>query len=92
MEEFRWIITMVELNSYISEAINQLRSSRKQPSENAIYNLLSDKLEEIAISKEQLTESLNYLAEINVLQNKPRNDVNSFYIINNASESTESPS
>ena len=92
MEEFRWIITMVELNSYTSEAINQLRSSRKQPSENAIYNLLSDKLEEIAISKEQLTESLNYLAEINVLQNKPRNDVNSFYIINNASESTESPS
>ena len=92
MEEFRWIITMVELNNYISEAINQLRSSRKQPSENAIYNLLSDKLEEIAISKEQLTESLNYLAEINVLQNKPRNDVNSFYIINNASESTESPS
>lgn len=92
MEEFRWIITMVELNSYISGAINQLRSSRKQPSENAIYNLLSDKLEEIAISKEQLTESLNYLAEINVLQNKPRNDVNSFYIINNASESTESPS
>ena len=83
---------MVELNSYISEAINQLRSSRKQPSENAIYNLLSEKLEEIAISKEQLTESLNYLAEINVLQNKPRNDVNSFYIINNASESTESPS
>ena len=83
---------MVELNSYISEAINQLRSSRKQPSENAIYNLLSGKLEEIAISKEQLTESLNYLAEINVLQNKPRNDVNSFYIINNASESTESPS
>ena len=83
---------MVELNSYISEAINQLRSSRKQPSENAIYNLLSDKLEEIAISKEQLTESLNYLAEINVLQNKPRNDVNSFYIINNASESIESPS
>ena len=63
---------MEELNSYISEAINQLRSSRKQPSENAIYNLLSDKLEEIAISKEQLTESLNYLAEINVLQNKPR--------------------
>ena len=83
---------MVELNNYISEAINQLRSSRKQPSENAIYNLLSDKLEEIAISKEQLTESLNYLAEINVLQNKPRNDVNSFYIINNASESIESPS
>ena len=63
---------MEELNSYISEAINQLKSSRKQPSENAIYNLLSDKLEEIAISKEQLTESLNYLAEINVLQNKPR--------------------
>ena len=84
-------ITMTELGSYIIEAINQLRSSKKQPNENTIFNLLLEKLEAIAINKEQLTERLNYLVEIKVLQNKPRNGVNSFYITNNESESSESP-
>ena len=82
---------MKKLDSYTSEAINQLRSSKKQLNENAIFDLLLEKLDEIAINKEQLTERLNYLVEIKVLQNKPRNGVNSFYIINNESESSESP-
>ena len=85
------IITTKELDSYIFEAINQLRSSKKQPNENTIFNLLLEKLEAIAINKEQLTEKLNYLVEIKVLQNKPQNGVNSFYIINNESESSELP-
>ena len=84
-------ITMKELDSYIFEAINQLRSSKKQPNENTIFNLLLEKLEAIAINKEQLTERLNYLVEIKVLQNKPQNGVNSFHITNNESESSESP-
>ena len=69
---------MKKLDSYISETINQLRSSKKQLNENAIFDLLLEKLDEIAINKEQLTERLNYLVEIKVLQNKPRNGVNSF--------------
>ena len=36
---------------------------------------LLEKLEAIAINKERLTERLNYLVEIKVLQNKPRNGV-----------------
>ena len=61
-------ITMKKLYSYISEALNQLRSSnKKQPNENVIFNLLLEKLEVIAINKEQLTERLNYLVEIKVL-------------------------
>ena len=56
-----------------------------------IFSLLLEKLEAIAINKEQSTERLNYLLEIKFLQNKPRNDVNSFYIINNESECSESP-
>ena len=84
-------ITMRELDSYIFEAINQLRSSKKQPNENTIFNLLLEKLEAIAINKEQFTERLDYLVEIKVLLNKPRNGVNSFYVINNESESSESP-
>ena len=84
-------ITMKELDSYIFEAINQLRSSKKQPNENIIFNQLLENLEAIAINKEQLTERLNYLVEIKVLKNKPRNGVNSFYITNIESESSESP-
>ena len=42
-------ITMKELDSYIFEAINQLTSSKKQPNENAIFNLLLENLEAIAI-------------------------------------------
>ena len=72
-------------------AINQLRSSKKQPNENTIFNLVLKKLEAIAINKEQLTERLNYLVKIKVLQNKPQNGVNSFYITNNERESSESP-
>ena len=45
-------ITMKELDSYIFEAINQLRSSKKQPNENIIFNLLLEKSEAIDINKE----------------------------------------
>ena len=89
MEEFQRIITIEKLDSYISEAINQLRSSKKQQNEDVIFNL--EKLEAIAINKEQLTERLNYLVEIKVLQNNPRNGANPFYKISNESESSESP-
>ena len=45
------IITNEELDSYIAEAVNQLRSSKKQPNENEIFNLLLGKIEAIAINK-----------------------------------------
>ena len=53
MEDFDRIIKMEELDSYISEAINQLRSSKKQPNENDIFNLLLEKIEAITINKEK---------------------------------------
>ena len=68
-----------------------MRSGKKQPIKNAIINLLSEKLEALAINKEHLTERLDYLVEIKILQNMPRNGVNSFYVINNESERSESP-
>ena len=51
-------VMMKELDSYISEAINQLRSSAKQPNDIAIFNLLLEKLGAIAVNKEQLIERL----------------------------------
>ena len=61
------IIAMKELDCYMSEAINQLRSSKNQNDENAIHNLLSEKLKAIAINKDPLIERLNNLFEIKVL-------------------------
>ena len=84
-------ITMKELDSYIFEGIIQLRSNKQEPNQNTIFNLLLEKLEAIAINKAQLTERLSDLVEIKVLQSKPRNGANSFYIINNESENSESP-
>ena len=52
-------ITMKELDSYVSEAIYQ--------NDNAIFNLLLEKLKAVAVNKEQLTERLNYLVEIKFL-------------------------
>ena len=49
------IITIQELDSSTSEAINQLRSSKNQLNENAIYHLLSEKLEAIATNTEAVT-------------------------------------
>ena len=80
---------MEKLDNYKSEVTNPLRNSKKQSNANAIYNLLSENLEAIAVNEEQLTEKLFYLVEIKVLQNNPRNGLNSFYIINNESESSE---
>ena len=58
---------MKELDSYMSEAINQLRSCKNQNDENAIHNLLSEKLKAIAINKDPLIERLRNLFEIKVL-------------------------
>ena len=61
------IIAMKELDIYMSEAINQLRSSKNQNDDNAIHNLLSEKLKAIAINRDPLIERLNNLLEIKVL-------------------------
>ena len=58
---------MKELDIYMSEAINQLRSSKNQNDDNAIHNLLSEKLKAIAINRDPLIERLNNLLEIKVL-------------------------
>ena len=54
---------MKKLDSHIFDALSQLRSSKKQPTEGRIMNLLSEKLEELNIYNEQLTERLKRLVE-----------------------------
>ena len=50
--------SMEKLDSYIFEAITQLRSNKKQSDESTIMTHLSEKLEELNIEKKRLTERL----------------------------------
>ena len=54
---------MEKLNSLILNSITQLRSNEKQPNESTIMNLLSEKLGELSIDKEQVTERLKRFVE-----------------------------
>ena len=54
---------MKKLDSHIFDALTQLRSSKKQPTEGRIMNFLSEKLEELNIYNEQLIERLKWLVE-----------------------------
>ena len=61
--------SMETLNSYIFEAITQLRSNKKQSNESTIMTHLSEKLEELNIEKKRLTERLKWLVEYKKLEN-----------------------
>ena len=61
--------SMEKLDSYIFEAITQLRSNKKQSDESTIMTHLSEKLEELNIEKKRLTERLKWLVEYKKLEN-----------------------
>ena len=61
--------SMEKLDSYIIEAITQLRSNKKQSDESTIMTHLSEKLEELNIEKKRLTERLKWLVEYKKLEN-----------------------
>ena len=63
------------------DTISTLRSNNKQPKEDAIYSLISSKLE--SLSKDQLEERLNYLVNEEKLKNKPHNGKSSYYLETN---------
>ena len=69
---------MKQLDNLIYDAISTLRSSKKQPNENAIYSPISSNLE--LLSKEHLEELLKCLVNEEKLQNKPHSGKNSYYM------------
>ena len=72
---------MEQLDNLIYDTISTLRSNKKQPNENAIYSLISSKLE--SLSKDQLEERLSYLVNEEKLKNKPHNGKSSYYLETN---------
>ena len=72
---------MEQLDNLIYDTISKLRSNKKQPNENAIYSLISSKLE--SLSKDQLEERLSYLVNEEKLKNKLHNGKSSYYLETN---------
>ena len=84
---------MKKLDSHIFDAVIHLRNNKRQQNEstiiqqneNTIMTLLSRKLEELNIDKEQLTDRLKRLVIYKKLENKPRNGANSYCYISDDS-------
>ena len=80
---------MKKLDSHIFDAVIHLRNNKRQQNkstiiqqnESTIMTLLSRKLEELNIDKEQLTDRLKRLVIYKKLENKPRNGANSYCYI-----------
>ena len=82
---------MGKSDKHISEAITQLTSNKKQPTESTIMTHLSKELKELNVDKKRLTDRLKWLVQYKKLENRPRDGVNSYYNISDDIQRTEPP-
>ena len=68
---------MEQLDTLIFNAIESLRTNKKQPNEDTLFTTISKEL--TLLTKEQLNERLNNLLDNNKLSNKPHGGKNSYY-------------
>ena len=73
----------MEWNNYtvMFNAITKLRSNKKQPNENSIYNYIFKTVE--SLTTEQLEDRPRDLIKANKLENKPHSGRNSYFIVEN---------
>ena len=82
---------MEKSDGHIFVAITQSRNKKKQPNKSTIMTHLSEKLKELNIDKQRLTQRLKWLVEYTKLENKQRNGVSSCYNISSDIQRTELP-
>ena len=70
---------MEQLEEIIIKSIETLRSSKKQPNEEAIHNVIKKDLPEVSMDK--LKERLNHLLQKEKILNKPHKGKNPYYNI-----------
>ena len=81
-------ITMATLKTSIINAIKTLSSHKKRPDELTILEFVKKDLQ-TTITNNDITENLARLTEIGKI-NKPSNNRNSYYLIDNSTDITES--
>ena len=80
---------MEQLEEIIIKSIETLRSSKKQPNEEAIHNVIKKDLPEVSMDK--LKERLNHLLQKEKILNKPHKGKNSYYNIKEVCPETPHP-
>ena len=80
---------MEQLEEIIIKSIETLRSSKKQPNEEAIHNVIKKDLPEVSMDK--LKERLNHLLQKEKILNKPHKGKNSYYNIKEICPETPHP-
>ena len=80
---------MEQLEEIIIKSIETLRSSKKQPNEEVIHNVIKKDLPEVSMDK--LKERLNHLLQKEKILNKPHKGKNSYYNIKEVCPETPHP-
>ena len=82
METLEETISNNDLDHLILNTIKSIRSNKKRPDCSSIYDYLSKSLSNSDITKQEITNRLNYLTENDKVINKQTNGKDSFFIIN----------
>ena len=80
---------MEEFDNCIYNAINRIRDNRRQPNEDALFDLLTHDLE--SLNKDDFINRLTYLVETKAIINKPCGGRNSYYVGRQLTDIDETP-
>ena len=83
-------ITMDTLKTSIINAIKTQRSHKKRPDELTVLEFVKKDLRTITYS--DINENLVRLTEVGIIKNKPSNNRNSYYLIGDSTDITDSQS
>ena len=90
MEELKSkCITMDTLKTSIINAIKTLRSHKKRPDELTVLEFVKKDLQ-TTITYNDINENLVRLTEVGIIKNKPSNNRNSYYLIDDSTDITDS--
>ena len=82
-------ITMDTLKTSIINAIKTLRSHKKRPDELTVLEFVKKDLQ-TTITYNDINENLVRLTEVGIIKNKPSNNRNSYYLIDDSTDITDS--
>ena len=84
------ILEMDTLKTSIIKAIKTLRSHKKRPDELTVLEFVKKDLLTSTITNNNINENLARLTEIGKIKNKPSNNRNSYYLIDDGTDVTDS--
>ena len=84
------ILEMDTLKTFLINAIKTLQSHKKRPDELTVLEFVKKDLHTSTITNNDINENLARLTEIGKIKNKPSNNRNSYYLIDDGTDVTDS--